>query len=98
MFAVKDKILNDIIFKTLPFRVYDHLFFVTDTFYYEKYCSFCTRFHIKGKTLSHFLNQKMTLPVIFSPKELLSDNVFVTNLSLFVHYHGLVHSTRNKNF
>ena len=32
MFAVKDKILNDIIFEALPFRVYDHLFFVTDTF------------------------------------------------------------------
>ena len=32
MFAVKDNILNDILFETLPFRVYDHLFFVKDTF------------------------------------------------------------------
>ena len=37
IFAVKDKILNDIIFETLPFRVYDHLFFCDRYFYYEKY-------------------------------------------------------------
>ena len=65
MFVVKDKILNDIIFETLPFGVNDHLFFCNRYFYFEKYCCFCTRFHVRDKALSHFLNQKVTLPVLF---------------------------------
>ena len=99
MFAVKHKTLNDIIFETLPFRVYDHLFFCNRYVYHEKYCCFCTRFHVRDKVFSHFLNQKMTLPVLFFPKELLPDNIFVAdNVSLFVHYHGIMYSARVNNF
>ena len=99
MFAVKNKILNDIIFETLHFRVYDHLFFCNRYFYYEKYCCFCTRFHVRDKVLSHFSNQKMSLPVLFFSKELLSDNIFVADdVSLFVPYHGIMYSARDNNF
>ena len=41
----------------------------------------------------------MTLPVLFFPKELLPDNIFVAdNVSLFVHYHGIMYSARDNNF
>ena len=41
------------------------LVFCNRYFYYKKYCCFCRRFHVRNKVLSHFLNQKMTLPVLF---------------------------------
>ena len=41
----------------------------------------------------------MTLPVLVFPKELLSDNIFVTDdASVFVHYHGIMCSARDNNF
>ena len=86
MFVVKDKILNDIIFETLPFGVNDHLFFCNRYFYFEKYCCFCTRFHVRDKALSHFSKPKSDPFSSVFPKELLSDNIFVTdNVSVFVH-------------
>ena len=96
VFAVKGKVLNDIIFETLSFRVYDHLLFC-NRYFYEKFCCFCTRFHIRGKVLSHFLNQKMTLPVQLFSKELLS--VFVIDdVSYFVYYNGIIYSACDNNF
>ena len=99
MFAVKDKILNDIIFETLPFRVYDICFFVTDTFIVKNIAVFVQGFHVRDKVLSHFLNQKVTYPVLFFPKELLSDNIFVADdMSLFVCYYGIIYSAHDNNF
>ena len=41
----------------------------------------------------------MTLPVLFFPKEFLSDNIFVADdVSLFVHYHGIMYSACDNNF
>ena len=41
----------------------------------------------------------MNLPVLFFPKEFLSDNIFVADdVSLFVHYHGIMYSARDNNF
>ena len=41
----------------------------------------------------------MALPVLFFPKEFLSDNIFVADdVSLFVHYHGIMYSARDNNF
>ena len=43
----KKKMLSDIIFETLPFRVYNHLFYCYRGFYIYIKCTFCTRFQVK---------------------------------------------------
>ena len=74
-------------------------FFCNIYLYYEKYCCFCTRFHVRNKVLSHFLNQKITLPVLPFAKELLSNNIFVADdVLLFVHCHGIMYSARDNHF
>ena len=74
-------------------------FFGNRYFYYEKYCCFCTKFHVRDKVLSHSLNHKMTLPVLFFPKEYLSDDIFVADdVSLFVHYHSIMYSAHANDF
>ena len=56
-------------------------------------------FHVRDKVLSHTLNHKMTLPVLFFPKELLSDDIFVADdVSLFVHYHSIMYSAHDNDF
>ena len=82
-----------------PFELMITCFFVTDTFIMKKYYCFCTRFYVRGKVLSHVLYQKMSLPVLLFPKEFLFDNIFVADdVSLFVHYHGIMYSARDNNF
>ena len=44
MCTVKDKILSDIIFEKLLFRVDDHLVFLTDTFIMKNIAAFVQHF------------------------------------------------------
>ena len=83
MLIIKKKILSDIIFETLPFRVYNHLFNCNIGFYIYKKCIFCTRFHVRERALSDFLNQKLVL---------------LLHVFLYVHYHGIIYSSRDRNF
>ena len=59
MLIVKTKLLSDVIFDRLPFRVYDHFFNCNRGFYVLNKCNFCTRFHVKEKALSDFLNEEL---------------------------------------
>ena len=59
MLIVKRKLLSDFIFDTLPFRVYDHFCNCDSGFYVHNKCNFCTKFHVREKTLSDFLNKTL---------------------------------------
>ena len=56
----KKNIMVDLIFEILSFRIFHHLFYCNRGFYmYNKYV-FGTRFHVRERNLSDFLNQKFT--------------------------------------
>ena len=59
MLIVKKKLLSNVIFDTLAFRVYDHFFNCNRGFCVLNKCNFCTRFHVKDKALSDFLNEEL---------------------------------------
>ena len=59
---------------------------------------FLCKVSCQGQVSFAFFKPKMTLPVLLFPKELLSDNIFITDdESLFVHYHGIMYSARDNN-
>ena len=43
----KKKMLSDVIVETLPFGVYNHLFYCCRGFYVYIKCTFCTRLQVK---------------------------------------------------
>ena len=53
----KKKLLSDVIFDMLLFRVYDHFFNCHRGFYVHNRCNFCTKFVVKEKKLCFFLNE-----------------------------------------
>ena len=92
------KILSDIIFKTLPFFVYNHMFNCNRGFYVYNKCTFYNRFHVRERALSDFLNQKLVLLPDFFPKAITEDIVLENAVFLFVHYHEIIYSSRDRNF
>ena len=76
MLIVKKKLLSDVIFDTLPFRVYDHFFNCNRGFYVLNKCNFCTRFHVKEKALSDFLNEELMFNYGLLPRALLKILIF----------------------
>ena len=59
-------------------------------------CVFCTRFHVRERLLSDFLNQKLTFSKSSFPSNFVHD-VFLHQISLFIHYHGIIYASRDKN-
>ena len=59
-------------------------------------CVFCTRFHEGERHLSDDLNSLFTYPQSYFSN--FEDDFFLKKVSLFVHYHGIICSSRDKNF
>ena len=59
-------------------------------------CVFCTRFHEGERHLSDDLNSSFTYPQSYFSN--FEDDFFLKKVSLFVHYHGIICSSRDKNF
>lgn len=73
MFVVRKKIMVDLIFEILSFRIFHHLFYCNRGFYvYNKYV-FGTRFHVRERNLSDFLNQKFTFLKSYFPGDFVRD-------------------------
>lgn len=92
------KMLFGIIFKTLPFRVYNHLINCCRVFYIYSKCTFCTRFHIKERALSVFLNKTLPLLPDFFPSAITEDITLENAVFLSIHYHGIICSCRENNY
>ena len=90
--------MSYIIFETLPFPVYSHMFNYNRGFYVFNKCTFCTRFHVRERALSDFLNQKLVLLPDFFPKAITEDIVLENAVFLFVHCHEIIYSSRDRNF
>ena len=75
--------MPDIIFETLPFRVYNYMLI-------------CTRFHVIERALSEFLNQKLVLLPDFFPKAITEDIVLENAVFLCVHLHGIIYTSRDR--
>ena len=58
---------------------------------------FCTRIHVRERLLSDFLNQKFTFSKSYFPSNFVHD-VFLHQIFLFIHYHGIIYASRDKNF
>ena len=67
--------MSDIILETISFRVYNHMFNCNRSFYVHNKCTFCTKFHVRERGLSDFLNQKLVLLPDFFPKAITKDIV-----------------------
>ena len=73
MFVVRKKIMVDLIFEILSFRIFHHLFYCNRGFYvYNKYV-FGTRFHVRERNLSDFLNHKFTFLKSYFPGDFVRD-------------------------
>ena len=94
----KEKILSDIIFETLPFRVYNHMFNCNRGFYVYNKCIFCTRFHVRERALYDFLSQKLVFLPDFFPNAITEDIILENDVFLFAHYHRIIYSSRDRNF
>ena len=90
--------MSDIIFKTLPFFVYNHMFNCNRGFYVYNKCTFYSRIHVRERALSDFLNQKLVLLPDFFPKAITEDIVLENAVFLFVHCHEIIYSSRDRNF
>ena len=90
---VKKKLLDDILFETLPFRIFHHLFYCNRGFYVHDKCVFCTIFHVREGYLSDYLNNSFTYPLgyIFDCKH----DFYFGKVSLFVHYYDIIYSSRD---
>lgn len=95
--SVKKTIFSDTFFKILPFRVYSHLFNCSRSYYDYNKCVFCTRFYVKEKALSDFLNVTLLVHPDFFPDAITKDVLLTTVEPLFVHYHDIVHSNKHKD-
>lgn len=98
MFIIKKEILPDIIFETLPFCVYSHLLICNRGFSVYNKCTLCTRFHVRERALSDYLNQKLVLLPDFFPEGITQDIVLEHGAFLFVYYHGIIYSSADRNF
>ena len=90
--------MSDIIFETLPFRVYNHMFNCNRGFYVYNKCIFCTRFHVREKALYDFLSQKLVFLPDFFPNAITEDIILENDVFLFAHYHRIIYSSRDRNF
>ena len=98
MFIIKKEILPDIIFETLPFCVYSDLLICNRGFSVYNKCTLCTRFHVRERALSDYLNQKLVLLPDFFPEGITQDIVLEHGAFLFVYYHGIIYSSADRNF
>lgn len=80
--------MSHVIFESLPFRI----------FYFHNKCTFCTRFHVRERPLSGFANKKMVLSSSFFPGAFTEIISLENDVPLFVHYHHIIYSSRDKNF
>ena len=90
------KTLDDILFEILPFRIFYHLFYCHKGFYVFDKCVFCTKFHVRKRHLSDYLNNALTYPRNYFCD--FKEKIFLKKISLFAHYHGIIYSSRYKNF
>ena len=90
-------LLSDIIFEILPFRVYDHLFNCCRNCSSKNKYVFCTRFHVRERAVSDFLNKTLLFCPGFFPGTITGDVVLTNAVHLFVHYHGINHFDKNKD-
>ena len=97
MLVVKKKIMNELIFEILPFRIFHHLFYCNRGFYMNNKCVFRTRFHVRERLFSDFLNQKLKFSKSYFPCNFVHD-VFLNQISLFIHYHGIIYANTDKDF
>lgn len=66
-FDQKKIIMEELIFNKLPFRVCNHLFSCSRSYYCYVVCLFCTRFNVKQKNASDYINKKLFVPIDFFP-------------------------------
>ena len=74
------------------------MFNYNSEFYVYNKFTFCSRFHVRKRAASVFLNQKLVLLPDFFPKAITEDIVLKKAVFLFVHYHGIIYSSRDRNF
>ena len=90
--------MNDLIFEILPFRIFHFYFYSIVAEVFTCMISvFCTRFHVRERHLSDFLNQKFTFSKNYFSGDFVHD-IYLDKISLFLHYHGIIYARRDKNF
>ena len=67
----KNFIMGNLIFNMLPFRVFNHLFSCSRSYYCSDVCLFCTRFNVKQKKAYDYINKKLFVPIDFFSRQLL---------------------------
>ena len=94
MFVVSKKIMNNLIFDIFRFRIFHHLFYCDRGFYvYNKLVCFLHKILCQRKTSFWFFKSKYFRGIIFPVILVLV--CFWTIFFLFLHYTGIIYSSRD---
>ena len=88
--------MGEILFDMLPFRIFHHLFYCNRGFYVCNKFVYCARFQVRDKYISSYLNDKFSYTKNYFPD--FKDHFLLQKISLFIHYYGIIYSSRDKNF
>ena len=67
---MKDIIMNELFYKILPFRVWNHLFLCERSQHVLDMCLYCTKLYVPNKKISDYINKNLHLLTFEFPPEI----------------------------
>ena len=93
---VKDVILKNLLFDILPFRVWNHMWYCSRSYYCSSIFLYCTRVCINHRGVSDLVNNKLYVPAELFPQFVREDIVLMDKICFSVHFHGTFSGKRKK--
>ena len=93
---VKDVILKNLLFDILPFRVWNHMWYCSRSYYCSSMFLYCTRVCINHRGVSDLVNNKLYVPAELFSQFIREDIVLMGKICFSVHFHGTFSGKRKK--